>query len=131
MGRPPDDQRSADVLHGKVSYQASPSNRFIFFYRQHSTNRRASDELVAYESREAEDVNERPRAKVEWEGVRGNSLIANLQFGHSPQIRGSPFLDDPQIVGRSDLETERVTGDELVMSGRPAYAYARITPSAR
>jgi len=96
----------------KVSFQASPSNRFIGFYQGlHTTEASRSSELVAYESREVKN----PRthyAKGEWEGVRGNSLIATVQFGIRRYPRGVVILGSG--VGRTDLETERVTGDVIV-----------------
>ena len=72
-------------------------------------------------SRESSRRTTVPIRKIEWEGVRGNALIANLQFGYSRQDGTSPFLNDPQIVGRSDLDTERVTGDNVV-SGETSCA---------
>jgi hypothetical protein len=52
--------------------------------------------------------------------VRGNALIANLQLAHTRNDSGSPFLNDPPLVGRSDLETERVTGDNVI-AGEISY----------
>jgi hypothetical protein len=84
---------------------------------RHSTR---CSELVSYESREFK-TNDRPDTKIEWEGVRGSSLIANFQFGYSRQDGNSPFLNEPQIVGRSDLDTEVVTGDNVV-AGETSWA---------
>jgi len=71
------------------------------------------NEFVAYEAREFKN-NGRTNTKIEWEGVRGSALIANLQFAHTRNLSGSPFLNNPPLVGRSDLETERVFGDNPV-----------------
>jgi hypothetical protein len=53
--------------------------------------------------------------------VRGNAFIANLQFGYSRQDGGSPFLNSPQLVGYSDLDTEVVGGDNVV-AGETSWA---------
>ena len=117
------DQR---IFTNKVSYQATPANRFIFMNMwEHGNEQKGLNEFIAYESREFK-TNDRPHTKIQWEGVRGNTLIASLQFGHSRQHGGSPFLNNPQLVGRSDLETERVTGDNVVF-GETSYARAYHT----
>ena len=98
------------IITNKVSFQATPGNRFIFMNMwEHGEEQKGLSELVRYEAREFK-TNDRPNTKIEWEGVRGNTLIANLQFGHSRQDGTSPFLNTPQIVGRSDLDTERGRG---------------------
>jgi len=100
----------------KVSYQASPSNRFIGFYQGlHTQESGRSDELVAWESREQKTVKTR-YAKGEWEGVRGNSLIASVQFGVRRYPRGVDILGSG--VGRRDLVTEQITGDVIVAGER-------------
>jgi hypothetical protein len=122
-GQTINDQR---IVTNKVSFQATPTQRFIFMNMwEHGDEQKGLNELVAYESREFK-TNDRPHTKIEWQGVRGNALIASLQFGHSRQLGDSPFLNTPQIVGRSDLETERVTGDGLVF-GETSYARAYHT----
>ena len=122
-GQTINDQR---IITNKVSYQANAANRFIFMNMwEHGDEQKGLNELVAYESREFK-TNDRPHTKIEWQGVRGNTFIANLQFGHSRQLGDSPFLNTPQIVGRSDLETERVTGDNLVF-GETSVARAYHT----
>ncbi len=96
----------------KVSYQMTPSNRLIgFFQGLHTQESGRADELVAWESREQKTVKTR-YAKIQWEGVRGNSLIANVQFGIRRYPRGVDILGSG--VGRRDLVTERITGDVIV-----------------
>ena len=122
-GQTLNDQR---IITNKISYQANPANRFIFMNMwEHGDEQKGLNEFIAYESREFK-TNDRPHTKIQWEGVRGNTFIASLQFGHSRQDGESPFLNTPQIVGRSDLETERVTGDNLVF-GETSYARAYHT----
>jgi hypothetical protein len=111
-GSPATDLNSQWWNTEKLSFQATPTNRFIGFYSGlHTTESARSDEVVAYESREDKFVRTH-YAKVEWEGVRGNSLIASAQFGVRRYPRGVHILDSG--VGRTDLETERVTGDVIV-----------------
>jgi outer membrane receptor protein involved in Fe transport len=52
--------------------------------------------------------------------VRGNALIANLQLAHTRNNSGSPFINDPPLIGRSDLETERIWGDNVI-AGEHSY----------
>jgi len=108
------------IFTNKVSYQANPSNRFIFLNMWESgPEQKGLNEFIAYEAREFKN-NGRTNSKIEWEGARGSSLVANLQFGHTRNISGSPFLNNPPLVGRSDLETERVRGDNVV-AGETSY----------
>ncbi|HEY5617397.1 MAG TPA: carboxypeptidase regulatory-like domain-containing protein [Vicinamibacterales bacterium] len=108
------------VFTNKVSFQATPSNRFIFLNMwENGPEQKGLNESIAYESREFKN-NGRTNTKIEWEGVRGNALIANLQLGHTRNKSGSPFLNDPALVGRSDLETGRVSGDNPV-AGEHSY----------
>ena len=95
---------------------------------EHGEEQKGLSELVRYEAREYK-TNDRPNTKIEWEGVRGSTLIANLQFGHSRQDGTSPFLNTPQIVGYSDLDTEVVGGDNVV-AGETSWAGFYHTPAA-
>jgi hypothetical protein len=109
------------IITNKVSFQATPGNRFIFMNMwEHGEEQKGLSELVRYEAREFK-TNDRPNTKLEWEGVRGSNLIANLQFGHSRQDGTSPYLNSPQLVGRSDLDTEVVAGDNVV-AGETSWA---------
>ena len=87
-GTPAHDTVKFTFYTGKVSMQANPSNRFIGFYTQsHKPEEGESGDQVAYESRKQQD-NYQLFGKGEWQGVRGNSLIANLQFGVHPPRPG-------------------------------------------
>jgi hypothetical protein len=109
------------IFTNKVSFQATPTQRYIFMNMwEHGDEQKGLSELVLYEAREFK-TNDRPHTKVEWEGVRGNALIANLQFGYSRQDGVSPYLNTPQLIGRSDLDTELVGGDNVV-SGETSWA---------
>ena len=109
------------IITNKVSFQATPGNRFIFMNMwEHGEEQKGLSELVRYEAREYK-TNDRPNTKIEWEGVRGSALIANLQFGHSRQDGTSPYLNSPQLVGFSDLDTEVVGGDNVV-AGETSWA---------
>ena len=108
------------IFTNKVSYQATGSNRFIFLNNwEHAPEQKGLNEFIAYESREFKN-NGRTNTKIEWEGVRGNALIANLQLAHTRNNSGSPFLNTPALVGRSDLETERISGDNVI-AGEHSY----------
>ncbi len=57
--------------------------------------------------------------------MRGNSLIASLQYADTYYPRTVPFNTDG-IPGRMDLETERVTG-ETIAAGEEQMTYRRHT----
>ena len=97
----------------KVSYQATPSQRFIGF-NQWSRKPETNDfgELNTYESRISKVVDIRT-AKVEWEGVHGKSFIASFQFGVFSLDSKVPF-NAGGAVGRMDLATERISGENVV-----------------
>jgi Carboxypeptidase regulatory-like domain/TonB dependent receptor-like, beta-barrel len=96
----------------KVSWQVTPANKLIFFdSTDNSYENKGGDELVAWEARETKDILH-PTAKVEWEGVRGDSLISNLFIGYNKHDSMVPFVSTN--VGRSDLETEVFTGENVV-----------------
>ena len=93
---------------GKVSLQANPSNRFIGFYTQsHKPEEGESGDEVAYESRKQQDLYQL-YGKGEWQGVRGNSLIANLQLGVIRRNRD--VYPDTTNVRRFDVEREFLSG---------------------
>jgi len=117
-GQTINDQR---IFTNKVSYQATAANRFIFMNMwEHGDEQKGLSELVRYEAREFK-TNDRPHTKFEWEGAPTSTLIANLQVGYSQQNGASPYLNTPQIVGRSDLDTEVVAGDNVV-AGETSWA---------
>ncbi len=112
----------------KISYQATPSNRFVFFHQRLYTHElTSSDALVSWDSREEKDVSGR-WAKIEWEGVRGSSLIASLQYSDTYFPRTVPFNTNG-IPGRWDLVTETVTG-ETIAAGEDQKTYRRHTKGA-
>ena len=109
---------SGTYVTSKASWQMTPSNRLIFFNStDNSLEDKGGDEFVSWESRETKDINH-PTTKIEWEGVRGSSLIANLQIGYNKHDSLVPFVS-PNI-GTTDLETEVVTGENVV-SGEHSY----------
>jgi hypothetical protein len=66
----------------KVSYQASPANRIVGFYQyNHKDTRPAGTQFVAYESTTAYTTLSRT-GKIEWQGIRGSSLVLNAQYGN-------------------------------------------------
>ena len=111
-GSPATDVNSMRWNTEKLSYQLNASNRFVGFYHGlHTIESSRADEVVAYESREQKTVNTH-YAKIQWEGIKGNTLIAQAQFGIRRYPRGVDILNSG--VGRTDIETERVTGDVIV-----------------
>ena len=99
----------------KLSFQATPSNRFILLHiREAAFEQKGIDELVSYQSREAK-TNHHPTTSFSWEAVRGNSLMFALGIGHNKHDAQQGYINDPPIVGRTDVATEVVTGDSVVL----------------
>jgi hypothetical protein len=98
----------------KISYQANAQHRFIFLNAwEVSSEEKGISEDTAYESREFK-VNGRPNTSGKIQSVYGSSMVVDLQFAHLRNLSGGPFLNNPPIVGRSDLETGKVTGDGII-----------------
>jgi hypothetical protein len=65
----------------KISYQATPSNRFAgFYHKAQDTQVRDASRYVPAESR-IKAFNPVDVWKGEWQGVRGNSMVASVQYG--------------------------------------------------
>jgi hypothetical protein len=109
------------IITNKLSFQPTSSQRFIFMNMwEHGEEQKGLSELVRYEAREFK-TNDRPNTKGEWEWSPSGSFIGNIQFGHSRQDGTSPYLNTPQLIGRSDLDTEVVSGDNVV-AGETSWA---------
>jgi len=70
------------MLNDKLSYQMNPTNRFIFWSQWARKHDRALavNEFLAWESRGSRVLH--PKTwKTEWQGTRGNSLVASLLLG--------------------------------------------------
>jgi hypothetical protein len=99
------------VNTSKITYQASPRNRLSFLnIYEYGPEEKSIDSVWAYESREIQ-VNRRSSTKGQWEGTLGGSTLVSLQGSYLRNGLGSEFVNNPQILGRWDLETEAVTGD--------------------
>jgi hypothetical protein len=97
---------------GKASFQLSPAQRFIGFMYWHGKKEIGkSNELQAWDARE-ESTGAIRNAKGEWQGVRGDSLVASVQMG------GYRFNNIVQAngteAGRFDIATERLTRENIV-----------------
>ena len=67
------------MVTNKVSYQMNPSHRFVLFdYYQRLIK---DDPVTVDQGYETKQNNFQPQhtMKVEWQGVKGNSLVASLQ----------------------------------------------------
>ncbi len=71
--------------------------------------RSKTSEVRSFEARSDRDVLTRP-AKGEWQGVRGNSLIASAQYNYNLYDSYIAF-NTAGIPGRTDLVTQKVTGE--------------------
>lgn len=97
----------------KLSYQATPGNRFTGFYHVATDHqRRGASRFVPAESRELA-VGPVTLAKGEWQGVRGNSLLTSLQSGlyhYDYEYKG---METGSRVSTTDIATLRQSGDVL------------------
>jgi Carboxypeptidase regulatory-like domain len=109
-GSPAYDQTRLDFRTVKLSYQATPGNRFIGFTQwAKKFERSKTSELRAFDARSDRDVITRP-TKVEWQGVPGSSLIVSAQYGH---YHYDSFIDfnTTGAVGSTDVVSRRVAGE--------------------
>jgi len=98
----------------KGSYQVNPSHRIVGLY-VHSSNFevKGQDELFQYENREAHHKAD-PLGKVEWEGLFGNRMVAQAQWGRIKHSGPQFFQTDPYQVPARDLDSEIRTGEHVV-----------------
>lgn len=120
----------AKYVTQKYTYQATSAHRFIFFNMwEHLRENAKQDRLRAWESREDKQT-AHPPLKWGWEGQFGNAIAANFQFGYVDHDSITPFLnnDRPHIarIGRTNLDTEAVTGENVV-SGERSRHFTRQT----
>jgi hypothetical protein len=109
-GSPAYDETKLQWRTAKLSYQPTAGNRFVGFLQWgHKFERSKTSEVRSFESRSDRDVLTRP-AKIEWQGVRGNSLIVSVGYNYNlyDSIIG---FNTPGIPGRTDVVTQRVTGE--------------------
>jgi hypothetical protein len=99
-----------DFLTAKISFQANRANRFVGFFQQ--LDKVEVNEVNEYTSWEARGNphNTATFSKIEWEGMKGNSLVASFLVGYREYVSIDPFLSGG-IIGRSDIETQLITGE--------------------
>lgn len=102
----------------KVNWQMSKSNRITGFYQyNHKDTRPAGNQFVSYRSTTAYGTLSRT-GKVEWQGIRGNSIVMNAQFGSWGY--NSVYVNNAgDAVSRLDLGTTVQTGPSTSAGQRP------------
>jgi hypothetical protein len=96
----------------KLSYQMTQGNRLTTFYHGHDNRQvRGASRFVPAESREI-GANASDLWKVEWQAVRGNSLVISLQTG-SWEPRANYHGVSPGKVATSDIGTLYASGDHI------------------
>ena len=101
----------------KLSYQMTPGNRLSgFFHRNFGFQRRGASRFVPAESR-AEVKSPTNTYKGEWQAVRGNSLVASVQYGKWG-LAGTVNGMAPDKVATTDIATLFVTGDNAEQRNR-------------
>jgi len=109
-GTPITNVKKGTYYLGKGSYQVSAGNRLTGFY--HTTNDyelRGASKFMPRESM-LDKVNPVWMAKGEWQAVRGNSLVASVQFGRW-DYAGTYNGLTPGKVSTTDIATLYVTGN--------------------
>jgi outer membrane receptor protein involved in Fe transport len=116
-GTPIQNVKKGQYYFAKLSNQLSAGNRLTGFY--HWTNDyelRNASKFVPRESMEEKD-NPVTIAKGEWQTVRGNSLVASVQYGRW-NFRGPGYESAPGKVSTTDIATLFVTGNNFSINGR-------------
>jgi hypothetical protein len=109
----------------KISYQMTPANRILgFYHKAQDTQVRDASRFVPAESR-IKAYNPVDVGKVEWQGVRGSSLVTSVQHGFFDYsaIYDSP---NPGKIATTDIATLYVTGDH-VNDGKRNYEFRHHT----
>ena len=80
-GSPMVESQDASYFSGKLSYQMTPSNRFVGFYqRTHKWEVTSANQLTAWERRQVQRTV--PETwKVQWQGTLRPTLVADVQAG--------------------------------------------------
>jgi len=106
----------------KFSYQMTPGNRFVAFNHDAWDNEfRGAGRFVPAESRE-DVISQKPTRKVEWQGLRGNSLVTSLQYGRwAVDASWDGITDKPATF---DVSTLQRSGD-AVNSGQTRWYLRR------
>lgn len=85
---------------GKLSYQMSPSNRFVGFYQFSLRKPSFSGSQTAdWTSRSTAHLYQRSQ-KIEFQSVRGNSMVLTAQWGHWAYWDGPRFCAGAEDLGR-------------------------------
>jgi Carboxypeptidase regulatory-like domain/TonB dependent receptor len=119
-GTPIVNVRKGPYLVGKGSYQVSPQNSLVgFFHWTDDYELRNATRFVPRESMEEKHGSTSIR-KVQWQAVRGNGLVASVQYGFfdvSPRQDGIA----PEKIPTMDIATLFVTGNAFTDGGRSKF----------
>jgi hypothetical protein len=97
----------------KLSYQATPANRFTGFYHVAADHqRRGASRFTPAESRELA-VGPVTLTKGEWQAVRGNALVMSVQSGLYHYDYEYTGMGTGSRISTTDIGTLRQTGDVL------------------
>jgi hypothetical protein len=103
--------QSQGYVTAKASYQMTPANRlvgFYFWHRKVEIGGNNLNPLYAWEAR-SESYVQTPMGKLEWQGIRGNSLVASLQYSYWKWTAIRPIPDGVDNSS-NDISTLRVWG---------------------
>src|SRR5439155_11479010 len=102
-----DNYQSQAYTSTKLSYQMTPGNRLVGFYFQHRKRDEAGTitPFYTWETRDNSTVTT-PMGKVEWQSVRGSSLVLSAQYAF---WRWTAIRPIPDGVGPSASDTFKTT----------------------
>ncbi len=103
---------------GKVSYQASKTHKLVGFYQEmHKWDESGADTLRAWESRQEQSTIPKV-GKVEWQWLRGNSMVVDLQYGFwNYEVRRYDVTHGPRPdetlpgISMTDAITQKIWGE--------------------
>ncbi len=128
----PDGTPIANVKEGvyhfeKISYQMSPANRITGFYHMNNDiELRNATKFIPRESMLDKD-NPTWMTKAEWQAVRGNALVASVQYGQW-DFNGQYHGITPGKQSTTDIATLYVTGNHFTQG---ANANGRVSDRGR
>ncbi len=108
-GKPAADLQDSIFQTTKLSYQMSPANRFAGFHHLNRKNDQGRvSQFIPWESR-THNLTDSFMGKIEWQAVRGNSLMMTIHYGNWRYYTNKP----DHAVGKVptlDIATQNRTG---------------------
>ncbi len=103
----------------KVSYQMSPSNKFIGFYQyNHKYDTSNLSQFIPWEHRGGLMTPSRT-GKIEWQKVYGSKLVTSFQYGYWTYDSHYWSFSPREFEPRTDRVTGQIQGPQVTIGQRP------------